>query len=379
MSIAMPISYATWSVLITNFVIEVAYFSGVEIGWLHSIREIPGFLAVAVVLMLIFFHEQSLACIALILLGLATAITSFLPSFQGLLLTTLLGSIGFHYFETVNQSLQLQWLSKDKAPVLLGLLISVGSFTSLVVYSIIVFGWKPLNFSFTLIFCTAGIATLIISILSLFLFNQFEVANRSKTRFIMRKKYWLYYILEFLAGARRQIFIVFAVFLMVEKFGLEVHQLTSLFLITFILNILFGPITGLFIKSFGERVALIIEYFGLMIVFLAYAGIYIYNFSVTVACCLYILDHLFFTMAIAKKTYFQKISEPEDIAPTTAVAVTINHIAAVFLPISLGYIWAVQPDLVFFVAAGLALLSLIFSLFVPLNPAPEKATIFSKC
>ena len=112
MAMAMPISYATWSALINNFVVEESYFSGVEIGWLHGIREIPGFLAVGVVLVLVFLREQTLACLALILLGIATAITTFLPSFHGLLLTTLLGSIGFHYFEPVNQSLQFKWLNE---------------------------------------------------------------------------------------------------------------------------------------------------------------------------------------------------------------------------------------------------------------------------
>ena len=219
MAIAMPISFSTWSVLINNFVVETANFSGIEFGWLHSIREVPGLLAVGVILVLLFLHEQTVACLTLLLLGFATAITTLLPSFQGLLLTTLLGSIGFHYFETVNQSLQLQWLNKKKAPVILGLLIALGSFTSLVIYSVIVFGWKPLNFSFTFIFSIAGIVTFIISIIALLGFKQFEVQKRSKPQFVLRKKYWLYYVLEFLAGARRQIFIVFACIKVLLLFG----------------------------------------------------------------------------------------------------------------------------------------------------------------
>ena len=187
MAIAMPISYATWSALINNFVVEESYFSGVEIGWLHGIREIPGFLAVGVILVLVFLREQTLACLALILLGIATAITTFLPSFHGLLLTTLLGSIGFHYFETVNQSLQLKWLSKERAPVALGFLISVGSLTSLIVYSIIVFGWEPLNFSFTLVFVTAGTLTFIISIYAVLGFKKFETSGRLRPKFVLKK------------------------------------------------------------------------------------------------------------------------------------------------------------------------------------------------
>ena len=113
---AMPISFAIWAALLNNFVVQVSNFSGVEIGWLQTIREIPGFLAVGVILLLIWIREQSLAILSLIALGLATALTGFFPSFIGLLLTTLLGSLGFHYFETVNQSLQLQWIPKKNAP-----------------------------------------------------------------------------------------------------------------------------------------------------------------------------------------------------------------------------------------------------------------------
>jgi len=189
LSVAMPISYATWSALINNFVIEIAHFSGVEIGWLHSIREVPGFLAIGVILILFLISEQNLACLALILLGFATGITALLPSFKGLVLTTLLGSIGFHYFETVNQSLQLQWLSKEKAPIIMGLLISVGSFVSLAAYLVIVFGWKPLSFSFNFIYSIAGFLTVIISIIVLIGFKKFKTSKKKKTQFIVRKRY----------------------------------------------------------------------------------------------------------------------------------------------------------------------------------------------
>ena len=123
---AMPVAFATWSALLNNFVIEMAGFTGVEIGWLHTVREIPGFLAIGVILLLLFIREQILGVIALILLGCATAVTAYFPSFDGILFVTLFSSIGFHYFETVNQSLQLQWIDRARAPQMLGWLVAVG-------------------------------------------------------------------------------------------------------------------------------------------------------------------------------------------------------------------------------------------------------------
>ena len=115
MAIAMPLTFAVWSALLNNFVVEVASFDGSDIGWLHTVREIPGFLAVGVIALIIFIREQVLGLVSLALLGAASAITAWFPSFTGLLTITMLSSIGFHYYETVNQSLQLQWLKKEES------------------------------------------------------------------------------------------------------------------------------------------------------------------------------------------------------------------------------------------------------------------------
>jgi hypothetical protein len=132
------------------------------------------------------------------------------------------------------------------------------------------------------------------------------------------------------------------------------------------------------VGRFGERNAIVFEYVGLTLVFLAYGGLYWFGWGVVVAAVLYVLDHLFFALAFALKTYFQKIADPGDIAPTAAVAFTINHIAAVFLPAMLGYLWIVQPSSVFLLAAGLAAGSLLLALLIPRHPEPGRETIFAR-
>ena len=68
LAMAMPIAFSTWVALLNNFVIEVSDFSGIEIGWLQSVREIPGFLAVCVIFILFYVSEQILAYISLSLI-----------------------------------------------------------------------------------------------------------------------------------------------------------------------------------------------------------------------------------------------------------------------------------------------------------------------
>ena len=374
MALTMPIAFYAWYALLNNFVIDVADFDGADIGLLHTVREIPGFLAIGVIAIVLFVREQVLAMVSLMLLGVATAFTAWFPSLGGILTLTMLSSIGFHYYETVNQSLQLQWLPKDKAPQFLGWLLGAGSAATLVVYVFIVLLWEPLGLTYNLVFMAAGGTTAALALFCLLAYPQFEAPTVQHKKMILRRRYWLYYALQFMSGARRQIFMVFAGFMMVENFGFQVEDLTGLYLITLVINMLVAPFLGKAVAYFGERRTLIWEYIGLFVVFVAYGGVYMFGWGVVLAATLYVVDHLLFGLALALKTYFQKIADPADIAPTAAVAFTINHIAAVFLPVLLGLLWVVSPSAVFFVAAMMALVSLGLALLVPRHPEPGHET-----
>jgi len=378
MSAAMPVAYSTWAALLNNFVIEEAGFTGVEIGWLHSIREIPGFLAVGVIALIIFIREQVLGIVALLMLGVATALTAQFPSLGGILTITMLSSIGFHYYETVNQSLQLQWIDKARAPQTLGWIVAAGSAATLIAYVLIVVTWQRFDLSYNFVYMLSGGFCAVLAIFALVAYPQFEAPHPQVKKMILRKRYWLYYALQFMAGARRQIFMVFAGFMMVEKFGFEVHEITALYLINLIANMVFAPLMGRAVGVFGERNTLAFEYVGLVLVFSLYGGIFYFGWGVVLAATLYVVDHLFFALAFALKTYFQKIADPQDIAPTAAVAFTINHISAVFLPALLGYLWVTSPGSVFAMAAGMALVSLMLALMIPRHPEKGNETVFSR-
>ena len=373
MSMAMPIAFNAWAALLNNFVVEKAAFTGIEIGILQSLREVPGFLAFTMVFVLLVIKEQVFAVFALALLGLGVAITGFFPTVFGLYFTTVLMSIGFHYFEAVKQSLSLQWLSKEEAPQVLGRLIAIGSLTSLIVYASL---WALLEIfqaSYLVNFFIAGGLCMILALVMYFMFPIFPAKTIQNKNLILRKRYWLYYLLTFLSGARRQIFMVFAAFLMVEKFGYSASQVTLLFLINYAFNWLFAEKIGQLIGKFGERKALTLEYLGLIFVFIAYGIVD----NPTLAAGLYILDHMFFAMAIAISTYFQKIADPKDMASSAGVSFTINHIAAVVIPAALGMVWIWSHSLVFYIGACFALASLIAAQYIPKTPSPGNETSFT--
>jgi predicted MFS family arabinose efflux permease len=370
---ANAIAFSTWSALLNNFAIEGAAFTGKEIGILQSIREIPGFLAFTAVFMYFVWREQTFAVLSLALCGLGTAITGFFPTAMGFYITTFIMSVGFHYFETVQQSLSLQWLPKNEAPRQLGRIIAAGSFATIAAYALIFLTWKLLHLDFSSVYLAGGGVTMLLAAVVWFGFPKFREAVPQRKHLFMRKRYWLYYALTFMSGARRQIFIVFAGFMMVEKFGFSVAAITGLFLANAVFNMWVAPKIGNLIVKLGERHMLALEYIGLIGVFLAYAFVE----NPWIAASLYLVDHAFFAMAIAQKTYFQKIADPADMAPTAGVAFTINHIAAVVIPVIFGLIWLNHPSWVFLIGAAMAAISLVLSLLIPRDPSEGNETLLS--
>ncbi len=369
-SIIVPIAFSTWMALLNNFVIEKANFDGADIGLLQSVREVPGFLSFTAVFVLLFVREQRFMLISLAMLTLGTALTGYFPTLYGLLFTTLLMSTGFHYFETLKQSLSLQWLSKDEAPEMLGKFISVGALASLITYGALWLMLEQFKLDFKTVYLIAGGIGFVLILIMAFAFPQFKSTVPQNKKLVLRKRYWLYYALTFMSGARRQIFTVFAGFLMVEKFGYSAADITLLFLINYVFNFLFAKRIGRFIGVVGERKALMFEYVGLIFVFVGYGLVQTAEW----AAVLYVVDHLFFALALAIKTYFQKIADPADMVSTAGVAFTINHIAAVVIPVTFGVIWLVSPSSVFYIGAGMAAISLLFSLNIPAKPEEGNET-----
>ena len=156
--------------------------------------------------------------------------------------------------------------------------------------------------------------------------------------------------------------------MMVETFGYTAANITLLFLVNCLVSIWVAPRVGRLIVRWGERPALVCEYIGLIGVFTAYAFVE----TAWLAAGLYIVDHMFFALAIAIKSYFRKIADPSDIASTAGVSFTINHIAAVGLPPILGLVWVLGAEgrtAVFLIGAGIAAGSLVLALLVPNAPA----------
>jgi hypothetical protein len=363
-TICSTMGLQTWLTLFNNFAVDVSGLGGDHIGMIQSVREIPGFLALLAVFVIMFIKEHRVSALSIIILGLGLAVTGWFPSYAGLLTTTLVMSFGFHYFETTNMSLTLQYFDKGTSPWVFGKQRSFAAASNIAVGILIYILAFLMNFAG--IYLLIGALIVAAGVWGLLQDPSNKTLVPQHKKMILRKKYWLFYVLTFMAGARRQIFMAFAVLLLVQKFSYSVQEITILFVINNIINYYLSPWIGKNIIRFGERKILSLEYFSLIFIFLAYAT----TTSKLLVAVLYILDHIFFNFAIAIRTYFQKVGDHRDISPSMAVGFTINHIAAVFLPALGGVLWVIDYRIPFFGGAVMALVSLCA---VQLIRTPAKA------
>ncbi len=365
------LGFASWQALFNNYARDAVSFTGWEVGVLQSVREIPGFLAFTAAFWFMVMREQTLAYMSVVILAVGIAATGFLPSYQGLLFTTFVMSVGFHYFETAQQALSLQLLPKSEAPKVLGQVASAMAGAQLVAYSLIAlvsWGLKP---SYQTLYLAFGAGTLVLIGLAAGLFRRFQGDVPQLKGIVLRRRYWLYYALTFLSGARRQLFMAFGGWLLVERFGYDLSSFSALLFIYCAINLMAGPLFGRMIGRIGERNTIILENLSLIVIFTGYAT----TTSGVVAGALFVADGVFALLMIAQRTYFQKISDPADIAPTASVAFTINHIAAVAIPVAFGRIWIENPSIVFGIGALIATASLSLAFLVPRHPEPGRETV----
>ena len=363
-TICSTMGLQTWLTLFNNFAVDVAGLHGNKIGMIQSVREVPGFLALLAVFVIMIIKEHRLSALSIIIMGFGLALTGWFPSFSGLMTTALVMSFGFHYYETTNMSLTLQYFDKGTSPWVFGKQRSFAAASNIAVGILIYFAAFLLNFKN--IYLMIGGLAIAAGIWGLLQDPSDKTLIPQHKKMILRKKYWLFYFLTFMAGARRQIFMAFAVLLMVQKFEYTVQEIALLFVINNIINYYLSPFIGKCIIRFGERKVLSLEYFSLILIFISYAT----TSSKLLIAVLYILDHIFFNFAIAIRTYFQKVGDHRDIAPSMAVGFTINHIAAVFLPALGGLLWMIDYRIPFFGGACLAVVSFCA---VQLIRIPEEA------
>jgi predicted MFS family arabinose efflux permease len=350
---ASTIGLQGYTILFNNFAAEMVHLDGSKVGMIQSIREVPGLLTLLLVFVLLLVREHRLAALSVALLGLGTAITGLFPTYSWLILTTVIMSFGFHYYESTNQSLTLQYFSTAVSPLIFGRLRALAAVSSVAAGLMVYFLGAVAQYRE--IYLAIGVLVFLAGLWGIFQNPTHAGIVPQRKKMFLRRKYTLFYILTLLSGARRQIFVVFSILLLVQVFHFSVRDMTLLFIVNNIVAYILNSLIGKAINRFGERFISSIEYSGVIVIFLVYA----FSTSKNLVTLMYIFDNILYNFDVAIRTYFQKVADPADIASSMSVGFTINHIAAVFLPALGGFFWMIDYRIPFVAGSALGVVSLV--------------------
>ena len=372
--------YNVWRAMFNNFAVEQIGVNATQIGFIQSFREIPGLMGFVVGFLALWFSEMRLMGLSVLFMGLGIVVTGWADGLAVLLLGTMIVSIGFHFFYPSNGSVVLMGVGKDEAPKMLGRLRSVSSFAAVigtVVIWVFVDGVRlgslevPAWGYRTTLFVVGGIV--IAGTFFALRNGRRHGVQREERKIVFRKDYWLYYSLTFLMGSRRHIFTTFAIFMLVDIYGISVRETALLFLVNNLFSTYASAQLGKLVARFGERKVLTFNFFGLIGVFLGYA--YIQYLPVLFA--LFIVDHILFGFNLAIESYFQKIAHsPQEITSNVSMAQTINHVSALIVPVLGGILWTqIAPAATFLAGVVIAVISLVLVQFIQTKPVPQPAPV----
>lgn len=349
-----------------NFIVERLGIEPHELGVVEGLREVPGFLNFVFLAAMVALSLRVSAALSLGIMAIGIASFSQVDSVLSFALLSIFWSIGFHAWIPIGQSMALRVSPEGEKGRALGFLRSVESAAWLAMIALGIGLYQFIDYDG--LFIIAGVACAI-GAATITRVQAKDPKEVPKT-FLLRRRYWLYYTLQFLQGCRKQVFITFAIFALVKVHGMPVETTMTLVFINQLLITLTGPWVGRMVDRLGERTMLSISYVGLIFVFLGYGIIE----NLAILYVLYCLDNLLFFGSIALNTYINRLAPPEDLKPTLSMGVTFNHISSVAAPLIGGFAWAAFGYQAIFIAGAiLAAVSLVFAQWVPPHLRPATA------
>ncbi|HLK16501.1 MAG TPA: MFS transporter [Fimbriimonadaceae bacterium] len=362
--------FAVYSGVFQNFMKDELHATQLNYGVTESIREIPGLMAALMAGTLVAFAESRIAAIGLAITGIGIAWSGFVHALPPLVAVTFFWSVGFHLWATVQNAITMALAKGKEGGRHLGRMGGISQYATIAALGFAAVGamLMPRNM-YLPYFLVGGASILAAAVFCASLTHHAHTGVRH--RIVLRREYWLYYLLTFLEGCRRQIFSIFAALALILVYHQDVRQMLFVQLINAVLIAVTAPWMGRIFDRVGERGPLSAYAIGLIVVFIGYAM----TRNVVSLYALYLIDNILFSFGVGFTTYIHRIARPGDLTPSLAMGVTMNHIAAVTVPIGGAYLWARSGNyqVPFWVGVGIAGVSLVFTRFLPHGPAPKPA------
>lgn len=363
--------FAVYSGPFQNFLRDVLGARELELGKLESLREIPGLLAAITAGTLVALAESRIAALGLLLAGVGIGLSGLFREYAPLVVVTVFWSVGFHLWTTVASALTLALSQGKEGGRHLGRMSAVGALATILglAFSFVVMRSFPRAYG--PVFAVGGAAIGVAGGLGMLLspHSDGERAEEGRrARLVFRREYGLFYLLTFLEGCRRQIFSIFASFALILVYRVPVAEMVAIQLVNSVLIAFTAPWIGRVVDRAGERGPLTFYAIALIAVFAAYA--LIRNEAALIG--LFLIDNVLFSYSVGFTTYLRRIVRPGEFTPCLAMGTTMNHVAAVTVPIGGAYLWYATGEyqLPFWVGVAIAAVSLVATRRLPAGPSP---------
>jgi len=361
--ICVGIGQSVDSAVLNNFLKENFHFAVLQRTVLEMPRELPGLLVFIFTGILFALGDVRIAALSNLAAAVGMFLLGVIPNNLFIMLMVIfIYSSGQHIFLTLFNTIGMSFAEQGQVGRKLGSLNAANNLALVVSSAILWALFQFLHITYTVSFTLGAISFL----LAFFLIGRM---NKRRTppqtnRFVFRKEYRLFYWLSILYGARKQIFLTFAPWILVDVFQQKVTTMTILFFIIAVLGIFLKPLIGYLIDSVGEKFVLSAEAFLLFFICLVYAyaeNLFPGFWAVVVVAVCFILDQSLSAVSMARFTYIRKIAvKAEDISPTLSLGISLDHLVSMIIPMTGGYIWYLSGAGGYkYVFLGGALISLI--------------------
>ena len=359
-----------------NYLSDTYQMGADERGRLEFPRELPGFLVAVMAGALFLFSELHIAILSMILMAIGLAgIGLYGQDYSIMMGAMVVWSIGMHLAMPVIRAISLNLAQEGRGGTMLGRLGGIRTGAAIIGGGLVWLGLGETEWEYLPIFIGAALACLLCAG-ALMLMRPTAGHEGKRPKFVFRKKYWLFYLLNILFGARKQVFITFGPWVLVKVFGEPVSTIAELTVVASALGMFLSPQIGYLIDRLGERALLMIDALLLMAVCLGYgyAEYLPLSYAIGIIYVSFVMDQVLFVVGIARTTYLDKIAvKKDDLTASLSLGVTIDHAISMSIPTLGGLVWIYYGyQYVFIGAAGVALLTLMAASLIRVPP-PESA------
>jgi predicted MFS family arabinose efflux permease len=373
MTAAFGMAMAAQQNVVTNYFEDVLNLKGPQFGYITAIREVPGFLLIFITALFYRLSIPRLTALALVLLAIGYALFGTATSFWTVAPWVIISSMGYHTVLQTQYALGLSLTSENKSGSVLGTMSAVnfGGGLAAMIFILLAFHFDWISYQTT--FMIAG-ALAFLAAIAIFRFPNLrdgqEVTQRvQREPFVVRRPYRFYYYLSLLDGCRQQIFFSFGLWVLVNHYGLGVPSISALLIVVNLTAMLSGRRIGQMIDSYGEKQILGAVNIAYVVALAGYALVQNVYFA---AFCYAIYQFIMPLSSVGSATYLRKVSAADDIAPSLAMGVTLQHAAAIVVPIAAGFILNfVGYQIPFLIACIFACIAVAVTR--KLDPANQKA------